>query len=162
MWSVVTHQAFHDLEEFVEDFDGLTVDAGIISDETYDDGTSVASAAVLQEFGGRTMIEGKEVIVPPRPFLRPAEEDHGNWWDRIMIVGAMEASDGKTTADQVGEDLGAQVQFDIQESIFDVHEPALAGLTIKRRRRRGNRSIKPLIDTGKLLNSIDYKVSRGE
>lgn len=123
---------------------GGTVRVGFLEGATYPDGTPVALVAAIQEFGAPS--KG----IPPRPFFRNMIAEHQDEWpDAIAQNLAANNYDTERTLGQVG----AAVAVQLRQSVIDTNEPPNAPATIK-----AKGSSKPLVDTGHLLQSIDFEV----
>jgi len=121
-----------------------TVKVGFLENATYPDGTFVAMIAAIQEFGAPS--KG----IPPRPYFRHMIAAKSNEWpDAIANLLVVNNYDAALTLAQAGDAVAGQ----LRQSIIDTNEPPLKPATIA---RKG--SAKPLVDTGHLLNSIDYDV----
>ena len=123
---------------------------GWFENSKYNDDTSVAAVAEWQEYGYKEF----NVFYPPRSFMRPAENNNSDKWNKVV---EKEIKKGKSIKEAFSA-LGDVVKGDIQEAIIDVMEPPLEKSTIEARKRRGNKSTKPLVDTGVMLASIGKKV----
>jgi len=121
-------------------------------DAKYENGTPVAQVAMIQEFGL------PEKNIPPRPFMRIAKLDHGNEWDRQMADDMKLVHKGRATQEGVLNELGKTIIRDIKQAIMNVVYPPLKEETLKNRRRKGNYSDKPLIDTKRMFDSLTFKV----
>lgn len=119
-----------------------TVRAGFFENATYEDGTSVALVAAVQNFGGGN--------VPPRPFFTNAIANNSGQWAGIL-QGALNATDNNVEA-SLGM-LGEVVVGQIKDSIHQTNAPPLAASTVKAKGFN-----KPLIDTATMLNSVSYEV----
>lgn len=153
-----------------------TLQVGFFEDATYPNGTSVPMVAAIQEFGA------PKVGIPPRPFFRNAIKSHSKEWpDRIKQALKNTDNDVDLALRQVGESIVG----DIQKSIVDTNDPPLSPVTVMLRGMRYNNPslvvtkrtvaeararvavgktnygapIKPLVDTGHLLNSVRAKVT---
>lgn len=148
-----------------------TLNVGWFDNNKYPNGTEVGDIAKLQEYGGLGE-NGNEI--PARPFVRPAIALNCNKWrNKILQDIKNEIKKGNISYfNSILKKLGEEVKKDIQKSIQDVYEPPLADYTINMRmEKRGIKNfensnvetmqelMKPLIDTGKMLESCDYKVS---
>ena len=125
---------------------GRGVKVGIMGDET-NEGTSVVDYAVYNEFGTSR--------IPPRPFMATTADNNR---DKVLdfagyLVGRM--IDGALDATTVLKNLGEFYQAKIQMTIRNAKEWAEpnAPSTIK---EKGSSS--PLIDKGRLVQSIRYEV----
>ena len=127
---------------------GASVDVGFMSNATYPDGTSVALVAAVQEWGSPSR------GIPPRPFFRRMIADKAKEWPKAIadLLVANKYDAAKTMAQ-----TGAGVKGQLQQSIIDLREPALAPSTIARKK-----SSKPLIDSGVMLRAVDYRVNTPE
>lgn len=119
-----------------------TVRIGFLEGSTYPDGTSVPLVAASQEFGTSR--------IPPRPFFRNMIKAHlQEWSGQIANLLAANGYDARGTLTTMGQ----VVKEELQQSIRDTNDPPLAPATVK-----AKGFSKPLIDTGHMLNSIDYEV----
>jgi hypothetical protein len=117
---------------------------GFLAGATYPDGTPVAMVAAIQEFGAPA------AGIPPRPFFRDLVAKHGKDWAAGMAVQLKETNyDPKLALERTGQAIAGQ----LKQSIIDTNSPPLKPATIA---RKG--FAKPLVDTGQLLNSVDYEV----
>ncbi len=120
---------------------------GFLENATYPDGTPVAMVAAIQEFGAPSR------NIPPRPYFRGmiAAKSEG-WGDALAQNLKSHDYDVEAALSLVGEGIKGQ----LQQSIVDFVSPALASATVA---AKGND--KPLVDTGTMLNAVDYDVSEG-
>jgi len=120
------------------------VRVGFLEGATYPDGTSVAMVAAIQDFGAPS------VNIPPRPFFRNMVRDKQSEWPGA-IEQALKANgyDAAKALAIVGEGVAGQ----LRQSITDFVGVPLAPATIA---RKG--SDKQLVDTGHMLNSVDFEV----
>lgn len=96
------------------------------------------------------------VRIPARPFLRKAFYDNQHKYRRLVKVGIDEiVYDDKTGHDLLVK-LGKAGVSDVRESIRRWTKPGNAPLTIDNKRGQNN----PLVDTGKLIKSVTYKIVR--
>ena len=117
----------------------------------YEDGTATAVIAAANHFGAN--LAGGAVI-PPRPFLDVAVEKNSRRYTRVMeelIPGVME---GKTTTQQMLDQVGQAAASDVQEFMTDLRDPPNAPSTIA---KKG--SDNPLIDNGHLKQSIRHQIA---
>ena len=125
----------------------------------YDDDTPVAEVAATNEFGDPTE------NIPPRPFMRPAADNHQNeWLDLIEHFSGM-VLDGEADMIDALEVLGLVASGDIRKAITEVHKPPLSWITIQNRLEvRADKTTigkidKPLIFEGILYNSVSYMIN---
>ena len=96
------------------------------------------------------------VRIPARPFLRKAFYDNQHKYRRLVKVGIDEiVYDDKTGHDLLVK-LGKTGVSDVRESIVRWTKPGNAPLTIDNKRGTNN----PLVDTGRLIKSVTYKIVR--
>src|SRR5215831_15146641 len=126
--------------------DGMGVRVGIMGTGEVD-GVAVVDYAMYNEFGTR--------FIPPRPFMATTADRYrdGVYQYTSTLVGGM--IDGKYNAKQVLNFVGMWYQAKIQQTIRDAKEWAVPDLpaTIA---RKGSSS--PLIDTGRMVQSVTYEV----
>jgi len=128
--------------------EGKVLRVGFLESATYPDGQQVAMVAAANEFGNPANNQ------PPRPFFRNMIADNkDNWPDDIGRIAQATGFDGEQTLGLMGEHIKAQ----LQQSIRELMEPPLSPVTIERKGFD-----KPLIDTGHMLNSVDYDIREGE
>lgn len=141
------------LERVPEEFEGMVAQVGFPSGKNYEDGTSVAYVAAIQEFGAPA------VGIPPRPFMQPTVKEEKDKWTKEIAAGAALVALGKTTAFDVLNAVGFQAANDMKAKIATIYTPPLAESTLAARRRRGNTSTKPLNDTGTMLAWLQHSVA---
>lgn len=134
------------LAEIAAKVRGGTLRVGFLEGATYPDGTPVAMVAAINEFGAPSRGQ------PPRPFMRIAVAAGEKHWGRdlgkVLKVTGYDADASLAL-------MGERIKSEIQQSIVDFQSPALAESTAK-----AKGSDKPLIDTGHMLNSVDYDVKK--
>ena len=128
---------------------------GFLEGKTEADGTPVPMVAAWNEFG-----DGSKR--PPRPFFRNMiAAKGGKWPDEIAKILPTTGFDATKTLLLMGVRISGQ----LRQSIVDLVSPPLAPSTIARKSRGGVKKVagafgpeKPLVDTGTMLNSVDYEV----
>jgi hypothetical protein len=121
-----------------------TLRVGFLEGATYPDGTSVPIVAAIQEFGSPS--QG----IPPRPFFRRMiAAKASTWGDATAKLLAQNDYDAERTLGLVGMGIKGQ----LQQSIRDLTDPPLAPATVA-----AKGFDKPLVDTGHMLNSVDFEV----
>jgi hypothetical protein len=135
------------------------VQIGFLADARYPDGKPVAMIAAIQEYGAPS------VGIPPRPFFRNMIAAKKGEWPEA-VAGLLEANDydALRTLQLTGEAISGQ----LRESIIETNTPPLADSTIVRKggihgmkydpKDPSTFPAKPLVDTGHMLNSIEYEV----
>lgn len=124
--------------------DGGTLRAGFLENATYPDGTPVALVAAVNEFGR------PEQNQPPRSFFRTMIAEKQKGWPRAL--GALAKSNDYDIDKTLGQ-MGEGIKGQLQESIRQLDSPPLAPVTVARKGFD-----KPLVDTGHMMNSVDYEV----
>jgi hypothetical protein len=148
---------------------------GFLEGATYPDGKPVAMIAAIQEYGAPSR------GIPSRPFFRNMISAKKGEWP-AAVAGALKDNglDANAALHQVGQGVSGQ----LRQSIVDTNSPALSPITVMLRGMRSNNpglvvtgrtvgeaaqrvaqgktnygaSTKPLIDSGDLLNAVDYEV----
>ncbi|MDP8078339.1 hypothetical protein [Phocoenobacter skyensis] len=125
--------------------DKVTIKVGALSTATpYKNGQSVAEVAFYNEFGTNK--------APPRAFLRQTEQKVKAKLPQVQAKLLKRLQAGQITVDDMANELGLwyvrQIQNEILSGNFIPNTPSTLA------RKKGNR---PLIDTGHLLNSIDWE-----
>lgn len=124
----------------------VVVRCGFFADAEYPDGTKVAMIAAIQNFGAPAR------NIPPRPFFTTMISNGERAWPGIL-ASALKARDYDPTAALTV--LGHEMEGELRQSIQQTNSPPLRPATIK---RKG--SSKPLVDTGRMLNSVISKVEK--
>lgn len=122
---------------------GALLKVGFLSGATYPDGTSVAMVAAIQNYGSGT--------IPPRPFFSNMVAAKSKEWPGA-IAGLLVAND--YDAEKTLQITGQAISGQLKQAIRDTSAPPLAPSTIARKGFS-----KPLIDTGQMLNSVDFEVT---
>lgn len=131
-----------DLAEKVEK--ASLVRVGFLEGATYEDGTSVPLVASANEYGDPARNQ------PPRPYFRnmiaAKSPEWGKDLGKIMKMTQMDSEHALQL-------MGQRIKDQLQESIRSLESPPLAPSTIAKKGFS-----KPLIETGHMLNSVDYEV----
>lgn len=117
---------------------------GFLEAARYPDGTPVAMIAAIHNYGA------PRAGIPPRPFFTNMIAAKQGEWPKA-IAGLLKSTDYDAfrTLQLTGEAVAGQ----LRQSIIDTNDPPLKPATI---RRKG--FSKPLVETGHMLNSVDYEV----
>lgn len=107
-------------------------------------GTTVAEAAVFNEYGTPT--------IPERSFMRSNLREKLKQYRIALAKIAKSAIDKPVTAKTNMGKLGQMAANDIQNKIVSLRTPPNAESTIAKKK-----TTNPLIDTGQLVNSIKWK-----
>lgn len=117
-----------------------SLEVGVLQGK-YPNGLNIAQNAKYQEFGAYN--------IPPRPFFRNSIKENEKKWVEAYKQGL------KKRENNVVERVGVLASSDIKATITKLQTPPNAPSTIK---QKGSNN--PLIDTGLLRASIDYKVNQ--
>ncbi len=109
----------------------------------YPDGTSVIMVGTVHEFGS------DKKSIPERSFLRSSFKENLKQYRKMMRGAAKSIVAGKMSKEKAFGIIGQKISDDVKAKIIDLKEPSL-------KTRDGN----PLIDTGHLVESITYEVSK--
>lgn len=135
---------YKNLLKFFADVDGVQIEMGIHEDA----GDDVAVIAAAHEFGTET--------IPRRAFLRTTADANQRQWGDEMQKAIARGVDGAPIMPQL-ERVGRQMVEDTRATIRAGLSPDLQPETVE---RKGHDV--PLIDTGRLIDSIDAKVKGDE
>lgn len=134
---------------------------GWFASSQYQDGTPVAYVAAIQEFG---YAPGG---ITPRMGLRAMASERQQRWAKVAEQGVKQVLDGRSTATEMMELIGAVAEGDIRKQIASVTEPLLKDTTLEARARRmgledarflTNTGAKPLVDSGYMLATVTHVV----
>jgi hypothetical protein len=121
-----------------------TVSVGFLKGATYPNGISVPMIAATNEFGVPSNNQ------PPRPFFRRMIADKKSTWGKAVALQLKATNyDVPKTLERMGQGIKGQ----LQTSIRDLIDPPLSPVTIARKGFS-----KPLIESGTMLNAVDYRV----
>ena len=115
---------------------------------------NIAQIAAWNEFG-TTSKNGNEHI-PARPFMRNAFDNNKEAIEAYMAQMFEQVAMGNMTADEALENIGTfqaeLIRHEIEAGDFVENDPR----TIERKERKG--SSKPLIDTGRMRQSVQHVI----
>lgn len=135
----------------------LEIRVGFFPTQHYPDGTPVAYVATIQEYGYGP--------IPPRSFMRvTVKTKSGEWANNVraaLLSGLKSGSMTKLTENF--NQVGAVAAADISYTISQINSPMLKPSTLKARQSKQAKtakavSIKPLVDTGVLIQSPMFAV----
>ena len=142
------------IKKVLEELGRKEIKVGFFESAKYPDGTPIAYVAAIQEFGHGP--------IPPRPFMRPAEQQNAAKWQKGVAAGVKAALNGSITIEHALEQVGMVAAGDVRKAIKAVTAPPLADSTISARQRRlkGKKaaSIKPLVDSGQMIQAVTSAV----
>lgn len=138
----------------------LAVKVGFFPNAVYADGTPVALVAALNEEGH---INGPGsrfpgARTPARPFLRAGfmpEVMQNKWVTPAVLKQIAAIAEGKSTWQQLYMRLGPVFTFMMQDQISKWQTPPNSPATVD---IKGSND--PLIDTGKMMESVDFMLGR--
>lgn len=109
--------------------------------------------AYSNEFGTITTRKenGETFQNHPRPFIFRKLKNRFSSFKKYSILG-------KTKALGLLRNLGRIMVENIQQSIDEVNTPPLSDTSLRYRRKHGNSSEKPLIDTGNMRKNVKAKI----
>lgn len=185
--------SFKILAKNLKELDGKVGRAGWFETSKYEDGTPVAAIAAVHEMGATinhpggtpffTTSDGSahfvhkntafsfglpetkphQIIIPPRPFMRPTMAREKQAWLQIMGDGAKKVFLGTVSAKQVMEAVALRAAGDIAKTIAQLTSPPLKPSTIAARKRKMSDKktvgslTKPLVASGLLIQSVTGK-----
>lgn len=141
--------------------DRARLEVGFFDTAVYPSGVPVAYIATIHEFGYPAG------GIPARPFMRPTIEAQRTKWASQFKGGFKAVANGQIDVRGVMEQMGALIAGQVKDGIQAVNSPALLDATVKARLRKladGGKGAqgtisKPLVATGQMLNSVEYKVT---
>lgn len=139
---------WQNLKKTLTDFGKKEVQVGFINHEVYEDDINVAQVAQWNNEGSITN--------PRRPFFTSViNEIQRGVLDDTFAQEAANVSMGKTNVNYALDRIGKIIKDEVVRSIEDTYDPPNSPTTIA---AKGNSH--PLIDTGKMISSVNYKVTR--
>lgn len=140
---------YDDLVATFDEIDGTepSVFVGIRGGPVTEDGTSLVLVAATNEFGS------EDGHVPERSFLRSTVKEQQRKYAGQLAADLGKLVDGKMDMEQVLGRLGEVAKRDVQRKIVALKEPENADRTVA-----AKGSSNPLVDTGRMRQSIDYLV----
>jgi len=129
----------------------VQIKVGVFAGATNNHGkkpVEVLQYAVANEFGTKD--------IPPRPFLRTVnKKENQDIWQRIATSELRKGKDVYASASSVADTAVAMVKKNIRDGNWKPNKDS----TVKYKQKK-HRTLKPLIDTGTLLDSISYEVNK--
>ena len=122
----------------------MEIQVGFQGDQKYEDGTSIAQVAAVNEFGA--------LDIPERPFMRQSFENHEGELQAACDAAQRLVSSGGS-AEQALQQIGVVAKGLVQDEIVNGGFAPKAESTIK---KKG--SEQPLIDTGTMRQSVNFVV----
>lgn len=143
---------------------GWTADA-VYPDEDNHPGPLVATVARKNEFGGLNNVDGKVIVVPPRPALRITIAERKQRWLDEMVIGAKMVLQNNIDFKNVLDSVTRHAVSDVRHTVQALVPPPISPATY--RRRIGQRilhpglppiSTTPLYDTHRMMNTLTNEV----
>lgn len=133
-----------------------TLNVGFLEGATYPDGTPVAAVAASNEYGRMVEVKHPKGDVAgtyyqmPRPFFRSMiSKKSGEWGKSVGELLKANNYEAPRALSLMGDGIAGQ----LRESIQELSDPALAPSTVE-----AKGFAKPLVDTGHMMNSVDFEV----
>lgn len=126
-----------------------SVKVGVVGDVDED----LVISASANEFGTDIAGKGHNTTIPERSFIRSTMDEQSAELEAMAGRLIMMILEGKITKNDALSRLGLFMQSKIRAKIVDLRSPPNKPSTIT-----AKRSDNPLIDTGRLLQSISYEV----
>lgn len=134
-------------EKMLKELAALETRVGFQAGEATDDkGVDICDIAAWNEVG--------TIHIPSRPFLRDSVDNNVDKINAMLKAKKQDLLSG-ASAEQVLKEIGLFQKDLIQETILEGSFEPNADLTIK---RKG--SDKPLVDTGRMLQSVNYVIKK--
>lgn len=129
------------IKKMLKELESKEIKVGFFETAKYPDGTPIAYVASIQEFGHGP--------IPPRPFMRPAELQNKNKWQKGIASGVKAALNGQMTIDHALTQVALVAAGDVKKAIKAVTAPPLSLLTLILRKHKKNPDAAPI--GGKLV-----------
>ena len=142
------------IKEEIKLIDNSFVNVGVLSDSggyaASEGGINLADVATFNEFGTSR--------IPPRPFMRQTFEKNNKKTTDFISKQKDLIYQGKETTRGALETIGVFYQGKIQTEFNEGNFKANAPATIRQKTVNGNVGDRPLHDTGRLKQSINFEV----
>lgn len=138
----------------MKEADKVFVKVGILSSAGNHDGIEMATLGTIHEYGAPS------VGIPSRPFMRQTFE---RIKEKIVKFNKKEVGlifEGKSDAVRSLKKLGVFCQTEIKREFTIGKFQPLKASTIRAKTVGGKKGTTPLIDTGRLRNSINYEIEK--
>lgn len=174
-------------EHLINELNDFSIRAGWFENSRYDDNTPIAYIAAIQNYGATVRVANNfrnylhyigihlkkdkgEFVIPPRPFMDNAKNRiNGQEGKEILTQELLRVFEGRQTMQQAINRIGLWMQGVIQDEIKKLNAPKLSGMTIEMREKSyvtksaaGNKSTKPLNNTGVMYSTVQYKAETKE
>jgi hypothetical protein len=125
----------------------LVIKVGILDDAVTPAGEPIAEYAAINEYGTES--------IPARPFIRGYIENHAEDIKSWQVNYYKQVSEGKISAKDAAEKMGKKAKTGIKRYIKTPSNFVPNAPSTFRRKHGTNR---PLIDTGLMRDSVNYRV----
>ncbi len=143
-WTPVGERIFRELEKLNKLLAQIGYESGKSKEKN---GADVCAVAAWNEFG--------TINIPSRPFMRKSVDDNKDEISAYMRKKVEEVISGRKTAEQVFKEIGLFQKGLIQKKITDGSFEPNAPSTIRQKK-----SDKPLIDTGRMRQSVEIFIEK--
>lgn len=144
-------KSFDVLNQRLAALDAVQSKAGWFETARYPDGRPVAAVAAGNELG----IPGRNI--PPRPFMRPAEDKNGKAWGELGLTVSKRVLAGTMSAHDAMDAVAQRAVGDIKKAIVAVTAPPLSPITLGARKYRSEGKTV----TGATIGEIARKLDEG-
>lgn len=139
--------------EEIKSFEKSFVKVGVLSNAGKEkDGTDLVDVATFNEYGTSR--------IPSRPFMAQTFDKNQNDIHNNLENGLGAIIDGKRTSEMVLKEIGVWYQGQIRKMFRDGDYTPNAPSTIRIKTKGAGGDTTPLIDTGRLIQSINYTVEK--
>jgi hypothetical protein len=138
----------------------LELKIGFFEDAVYPDGTQVALVAALNEDGHKNGPGAvfPDAYTPPRPFMRVGFKSaiKSSKYEKIFKTSIKRILEGESTFTSEYKRIGPTAVSDLKQVIDEWTTPPNSPATVDIKTFND-----PLIDTGLMRDSVDFKVEKG-
>ncbi len=134
--------------------DGIETKVGWFENAREENGEQTAYVAAVQEFG----VPSKNI--PPRLGFRETAAKRQKSWRAYMDGAAGQVIQGRMTGEEAMEGLGLKAKGDLVRRIASNPGPRLAERTLAARRRKGRTHTETLVDSGRMIESLESKTEK--
>lgn len=152
----INDKKWREMQARVATMNQHVIKVGVIGAEAeaeVEGGITMGRLAGVHEYGAAIRIGNTIIVIPERSFIRATIAAGEAKYSPLMARLTDRVLQGKLTEQQALGQLGLRVVGDIQKRMAQGIDPANAASTIA---RKG--SDKPLIDTGRLRQSVTFAV----
>ncbi len=133
---------------------GFETKVGWFENAKEENGQNTAYVAAVQEFG----IPSKNI--PPRLGFRETASKREKSWRSFIEQAANQVLKGSMTGEEAMEGLGLLARGDLFRRINSNPNPRLKASTLAARRRKGRTHTETLVDSGRMIETLDSKTEK--